>query len=635
MKRKQAIIAVLACLAFVLDGLIITTCWIKTQSVQKRLEIRHRAIEQFGQIESTAASLGSYAHRYVLNANQSSLEDYYRSELKLQNSLEALQAIISDDKEQQPYRGGLQDVIAQRLQWEHKILSAYQSAGKEQALALIVTRAGGATMDRIRSQLKDMENTERLLLQKDSADCELYRSVSLIAIVLLTIGGGIALWQAIKMFSRSTSLEADRILAYERLEQMNEQLNRQVSELLSAQKDANSALAVRSQFLARISHELRTPLAGIIGATELVLDTPLGGEQRELIETAKQSGNILLELVNDILDFEKLEQQKLRLEPVAFDLPLAINSALEPLKMRAKSKGISFRVDITPDTPKRVYSDRLRIQQVLVNLVDNATKFTDQGGVIVAVSVDDRDSTSATVCFTVSDSGIGIASDRLDQIWEPFNQTIGISRRSYGGSGLGLSISKKLAEVLHGKIEVSSVPGQGSKFIFKVPLDLREAPPTLSEAQLSVLTNKTASVLIVDDSLTICKVTSAQLETVGCRVEYATTGHEAIELTSTKRFDLILMDIQMPGMDGIQTTREIRSAPENMCKDVPIIAFTAHAMPGDEKKYLDSGLSGYLAKPVMIDGLREVLKQWVQFAGSKEVATCSGPNQNVVESSRR
>jgi signal transduction histidine kinase/ActR/RegA family two-component response regulator len=468
-------------------------------------------------------------------------------------------------------------------------------------------------MDRLRSQLKDMENTEKLLLQNDSRDCELYRSASLAAIVLLTITGGIALWQAIEMFSRSKSLEADRILAYERLEEMNKQLNKQVSELLKAQQEANDALTVRSQFLARISHELRTPLAGIIGATELALETKPGNEQRELIETAKRSSNILLELVNDILDFEKLEQQKLKLEESAFDLPLAIKSALEPIKMKANDKGIAFRVDIASDTPRLVYSDRLRIQQVLVNLADNATKFTDKGEVTVKVTVEKRDSTRAIVCFNISDTGIGIKDDLIEQIWEPFNQTNGFAAQKYGGSGLGLSISKRLVEALHGRIQVSSIPDHGSQFKFMVPLALNQSLPQKPEPQQRSPIAKAASILVVDDSLTICKVTAAQLEALDFSPELATSGEEAIECTRTKHFDLILMDIQMPVMNGIETAWMIRSSPDNLCRDVPIIAYTAHAMPGDQEKYLAAGLSDYLAKPVTLAGLRHTLEKWINL----------------------
>lgn len=634
MKRKQALIAGLACLVFILDGLMVTGCWIKTQSIEKRLEQRHRVIEQLGKIESAAQAMGSYAHSYVLNASDSSLESYYTSEVQVLNLVEALRMLISDNKVQQVHFTGLQNVIAQRFEWEHKILSTYNLEGKEQALALIESRGGAPVMDKIRSQLKDIENTEKSLLKTDAADYERYRTGSLIAITLLTIGGGIALWQAIEMFSRSASLEADRMLACERLEQMNKQLNKQVSELLKAQQDANSALTVRSQFLARISHELRTPLAGIIGATELALSASSREEQRALIETAQQSSNILLELVDDILDFEKLERQKLQLEPAVFDLPLAVNSALEPLKMRAKSKGISFTIDVDPDVPRQVFSDRLRIQQVLINLADNATKFTDQGGVSVAVSVEERNATQAMVRFTVSDTGIGIKAELLDQIWEPFNQTAGFSTRRYGGSGLGLAISKKLVEILHGQIEILSSLGQGSKFIFKVPLNLYESACITAEPQTPVVIMKAASILVVDDSETICKVTGAQLEVLKCEVHFASSGQEAVELTKQRRFDLILMDIQMPGMDGVQAAWVIRTAPENLCRDVPIIAFTAHAMPGDEEKYLAAGMSGYLAKPVMLGRMRQLLEKWIHFGSDYEAPTSGLVNRAHVESFR-
>jgi CheY-like chemotaxis protein len=395
---------------------------------------------------------------------------------------------------------------------------------------------------------------------------------------------------------------------------MNKQLNKQVSDLIKAQDEANKALTVRSQFLARISHELRTPLAGIIGATTLVLDEPLTDAGRELIEMANESSHVLLGVVNDLLDFETIERHELKIEPGAFDLPLAIKSALEPVMMRAQAKAISFRLQIAPETPYLVYSDRLRIQQVLVNLADNATKFTEQGGVTVEVTVEEKNSAQAVIRFTVSDTGMGIDSDLLDQIWEPFSQGDGFSARKHGGTGLGLPISKKLVEILHGQIGVKSVPDKGSEFFFKIPLSLRQAADNIPEPQEKTRAVAQGSrILVVDDNLTICKVSEAQLKALGCQVECAITGQAALELTKKKHFDLILMDMQMPGMDGIQTSEAIRRAQDNPCRDVPIIAYTAHAMPGDERRFLAAGLSGYLAKPVMVDAMRKLLEKWVRL----------------------
>ena len=452
----------------------------QTHGAEQRREQAHRIIEHLRNIESAAQSLGSYARHYVSSANEASLQSYNTTEASLRHLLEALAEQFRADSQQQIYLNDLQNLVASRLAWERKLLSINQNEGKAQALAFVETLGGATTMDNIRTQLRVIENTERLQLIKYSADYELYRWVSLVAILLLTMTGGFALWHAIKVSSRSARLEADQVLTYEHLDQMNKRLNTQVSELLKAQEDANNALMVRSQFLARVSHELRTPLCGIISATELALEQSPGKAVKELIEIANQSGNILLELVNGILDFENLEQQHLQLEAAAFDLPLAIKSVLEPLRMRAQKKGISFHVDITSQTPHLVFSDRLRIQQVLGNLVDNATKFTDRGDVRISVAAEKKTSTSAVVCFTISDTGIGINANVLDQIWEPFMQGDGSSTRKYGGSGLGLSISKKLVELLDGEIGVISSPGQGSEFFFKVPVDLTESPVVVS-----------------------------------------------------------------------------------------------------------------------------------------------------------
>ena len=389
---------------------------------------------------------------------------------------------------------------------------------------------------------------------------------------------------AVKMSSRSARLEADQILSYQEL---NKQLNTQVSELLRAQQEANNALMARSQFLARVSHELRTPLAGIIGATELALHgSSLPDDEKELIGTAQECGKSLLGLVNDILDFETLELQKLRIEATDFDLHQAIQSCLEPIKLRAKEMGIAFQLSIDADVPRIVCCDRLRLQQILTNLADNATKFTAVGNVSVAVSVDANESKPTIVNFDIVDTGVGIAPEFIEQVWEPFIQGDRFSTRKHGGSGFGLSISKKLVELLGGEIGVSSQTGKGSRFFFKVPLAPLAATSLIEKAKTPLVVAKLASVLVVDDNATIRLVSQTQLKHFGCDVVVAASGQEALALTSNRRFDLILMDIQMADMDGVQATNAIRSSADNLCRTVPVIAYTAHAMPGDEEKYL-------------------------------------------------
>jgi signal transduction histidine kinase/ActR/RegA family two-component response regulator len=603
--------AVLACIAFVLDGLAIATSLVETHAAEHRLEHEHQVIEHLQHIESGAQVLGSYVRRYVGDGSLTSLQDYYAAEASLQSILEALGPMIADSHMKRLYLAGLKDLVNQRIAWEREVLSIYKSEGQEKALQFIQARGSAPVMEKIRSQLSTMVGSESNLIEKDRRDYDNYKSASLVAILLLTLSGGITLWQAIKMSSRTAHLESDQVLAYEQLEQMNKQLNKQISELLKAQKDANEALKVRSQFLARVSHELRTPLASIIGSTELALTKPLEDEARQLLEAAKHNGELLLTIVNDILDFEKLEQNKLQIESAAFDLPLAIKSALEPLKMKSKLKGIAFDLLINSEVPNLVYGDRLRMQQVLVNLTDNAVKFTEQGKVSVTVAAERKQLTRVEIRFTISDSGIGIDSETLNYIFDPFNQVDESNSRRYSGPGLGLTISKRLVELLNGKIELKSTLGSGSEVFFQIPVELREDASPEPIYQPQAVVKDSASILVVDDNSTICRVSEAQLKTLGYGVRLAMTGKQAVELTAKEHFDLILMDMQMPDMDGVQTAKKIRSAPDNLCRDVPIIAYTAHAMPGDEEKFLAAGLSDYLAKPVLLDAMRKSIEKWI------------------------
>jgi len=492
MTKKQATISALACAVFVLDGLTIAACWIQAQAAGQRLEARHELIERLEAIESTAQRLGTITRTSVTGEGKSSPQDFEQAESKLHSLVDSLPPITSEIRIVDIDIPTLRSLVEQRLAWEHHILDIFEKEGKDAAVKLMATRKGAATMQTIRERLVTAKNAQKVILQKDTVESEIYRTSSLIAIMFLTIAGAAALWQAIKLSSLSTSLETDRSRAYDRLEQLNNHLNKQVSDLMAMQQQSEKALLIRSQFLARISHELRTPLAGIIGATSLALDGNLPDEEQKLIELANSSGRSMLELVDDILDFENLQHHSLKPESLRFDLPMAISSALEPLRRKAEGKGLGFSISLAKDVPTFVFSDRLRLQQILINLVDNAIKFTSSGTIGLAVTVEETSALHATVRFTVSDTGMGIEHDLLEDIWEPFIQADGTSSRKFGGSGLGLSIAKKLVELLGGKIGVASLPGKGSQFFFKLALDL-PAEVTVTEIKKPQPINQTGA----------------------------------------------------------------------------------------------------------------------------------------------
>ena len=606
--------AVLASAVFALDGVALAGFWFEGHKAEKRVDEGHRIIEQLHNIESSAQKLG-YARRYVnYGGDADFLRQYYAAEAGTDNLIHNLRTLLADRPAQSKQLLGLQLLINARAQWEHKLLAAYEQKDTEKLAALAKSSTGAAVMDNIRAQLKEMEDTENVLLKQQVDAYQTYKSLCLAAVAILSIVGGLSLRQAISKSNLSRQLEAQQVLAYERLALLNKGLNTQVADLLRAQEQANKAISARSEFLSRVSHDLRTPLTAIIGATELAIQDSINDSQRALIEIVNQNGHHLLRLVNDILDFEHLEHMEFRLEPAAFDLRIAILSAVQPLRVKAEERNIAFEMDIARDVPFLVYGDRLRVQQVLVNLLDNACKFTEAGTVAVHVVLDRITADQAIVRFTISDTGAGMAREQLAEIFEPPAEAKQSSSGTEQAPSKGLSIAKKLVELLDGRIEAQSEPGRGSKFSFAIPLSLPAATSALKAetATLSLVSNGTAKILVVDDNSTVRMVTEAQLQRLGYEVELVASGDEAIELTRQRRFMLILMDVQMPGLDGFGATRIIRAMADNLCKDVPIVAYSAHDIPEQWEKFAQAGINDYIAKPITLSSLKAVIGKWTE-----------------------
>ncbi|NUP95525.1 MAG: response regulator [Planctomycetaceae bacterium] len=366
---------------------------------------------------------------------------------------------------------------------------------------------------------------------------------------------------------------------------------------------AEAANEAKSRFVATISHELRTPMNGILGTAELLMQSGIQGEERELVEVIQRSSKGLLSIINDVLDFTKGESNRIQLERIDFDLRETLRAVVELESNAARRRGITLECDVDEHLPAGLLGDPVRLRQVLLNLIDNAIKFTSEGGVRLEV----RAVGDGLVEFRVRDSGIGIPASKLDSIFDPFVQADSSTTRRFGGSGLGLAICRQLVRLMGGELRVESEPGRGSTFRFTAhfasacTLPIADTFRPASEPMKLSL-----RVLVVDDNAVNRMIGSRLVQRMGCTCAVAEDGAAAIAAAERGGLDVILMDCSMPGIDGYQATAAIRALPPPLC-NVRIIAVTAHALAGDREVCLAAGMDDYLTKPIEVEALREAL----------------------------
>jgi signal transduction histidine kinase/CheY-like chemotaxis protein len=392
-----------------------------------------------------------------------------------------------------------------------------------------------------------------------------------------------------------------------------------LEELRRAKDAAEQASRAKSTFLANMSHEIRTPMNAIIGLTHLALQHVVEARSRDYLSRIQQSAHHLLGILNDILDVSKIEADKLELEHIDFDLEDVLDTFVNLVGDRAAAKGLALVFDVASDVPRHLTGDPLRLGQVLVNYGNNAVKFTERGEIRVAVSLLERAGAEVMLRFAVRDTGIGIAPDRLGRLFNSFEQADASTSRQYGGTGLGLSIARRLAQMMGGEVGVDSRPGAGSTFWFTARVSCPEQPTAPAGAPgpdalppPAAAAPRSLRVLVVDDNEVNLLIAREMLRSAGLSVETADNGAQALSRLSDTSFDMVLMDMQMPVMDGLEATRRIRQQPG--LQRLPVLAMTANAMAEDRERCLRAGMDDVLVKPIAPADLIAAVQRWARPA---------------------
>jgi signal transduction histidine kinase/CheY-like chemotaxis protein len=545
-------------------------------------------------IKTSVVFFESKVKGYVLTGNDSLLEE--SNEKYLSNIVTKFSDLkkLSPNKEQKASIDTLVKLLNAEIQFTDEVMFQYQLSPKK-SIALIKSGKGRFLMARIISEFEKIHAIEETKFtkivarnQKDSARVKQMDTSAYIFAFLLVL---LCVWILYRDVNKREKLE---------------------KELIVTQKKAEDAAIIKEQFMANMSHEIRTPLNAILGFNHRLHKTQLNVEQQEYAKAVQSSGENLLAIVNDILDFSKIEAGMVRIEKIRFNLPGLLHSVTTMFFVQAKEKKVPINLVISDNVPSLIMGDPTRLTQILINLIGNALKFTRQGSINVLVDAQNVDGQNTIITFKVQDTGIGISPEKIAEIFERFTQAKSDTSRKYGGTGLGLSIAKKLVELQAGTIGVESEKGQGSTFIFTIPYKIAEGieeeAKIKPEKVKKINVENKVNILVVEDNLLNQKLAGLMLKDLGFDFDICDNGKLAVEKLKTNIYSLILMDIQMPEMNGYETTEHIR---DELKLTTPIIAMTAHALPGEREKCISFGMTDYISKPIKELDLRNVITKYI------------------------